>query len=113
MALCPSCRHEVSGHTASHECGEPGRPRFRAIDAVRVPFLVMREQPYFPLVLLSFSVMAVYFGIDELKAWAPAADWIARHHSQVTWIKVALCLISIPGLAVIWLWRPGVKAKTR
>ncbi|MDO8756523.1 MAG: hypothetical protein Q7J64_00800 [Elusimicrobiota bacterium] len=140
MPLCPNCRHEVSRHSASNECGEPGcscifdpqstaafertavtpapsiiqadRPRFPAEGAVWWPLLVVREHPYFALVLLSFSVMAVYFGIEELEDWAPTADWIAGHPSLVAWVKNVLCLLSIPGLIVLWLSSPGTKART-
>lgn len=128
MAPCPNCRHEVSRHSSSNECEEPGcscifEPESRAaFERTAVPpapppppwerpiwwpLLLVLEHPFFLLVLLSFAMMGLYFGIEA----AEELDWMARHRASVAWVKNALCLLSVPGLVVLWNWSPGMKTK--
>lgn len=49
------------------------------------------------LYVLSFAVMTVVVGIEQLEAGAPAAGWMRRHHASLVLVKQVLCMVAIPG----------------
>jgi len=141
VALCPNCRHEVSRHSSSHECGEPGcscifepqstaafertavtpaplvhpaeRRRLPGDSAFLRPVLLAIEHPYIALVLLSFFMMGLTFGIEAAEDWEPTADWIARHASAMAWVKNSILLLSVPGIFILAVCVPGSDSRDR
>lgn len=57
------------------------------------------------LLCLTFAVMPLVWAVEHLEKAPDTARWAARHRGSLTVVKQTLCMLSIPGLAMLLLTR--------
>ncbi len=59
------------------------------------------------LLCLTFAMMPLVWAVEHLERAPDTARWAARHRGSLTILKQALCMLSIPGLAMLLVsrWR--------
>lgn len=79
----------------------------RAIAIVRFAL----DHPIGSLIVLSFVVMTLVLGIEQIEKGPPAILWISEHRRSVALVKQVLCMTAIPGFLLMLFWRRDAKTK--
>ena len=71
------------------------------------------DHPIGALIVLSFVVMALVVGIEQIEKGPPAILWMSQHRRSVALVKQVLCMTAIPGFLLMMFWDSKAKAKNR
>ena len=71
----------------------------------KTPLGLALDHPVGTAIALSFVLMTLVVGIEQLEKGPPVFVWVRHHLAALALVKQVLCMASIPGFLLLMFWR--------